>query len=112
MAGRGAKERLDSWRQPQLHERTRGVLARQVGPAHSRADIGGLEVHFIQVKGYYNVARFNEHPEGGYFAVHDRVTEMFADQREFFRPLCENRHQANDGAGLSLLVSRLECANR
>ncbi len=36
---------------------------------------------------YYNVVHYNEYPEGGHFAIHERADEMAHDLREFFRPL-------------------------
>ncbi len=36
---------------------------------------------------YYNVVHYNDYPEGGHFAIHERPEEMAADLREFFRPL-------------------------
>jgi pimeloyl-ACP methyl ester carboxylesterase len=39
---------------------------------------------------YYNVVHYNDYPEGGHFAIHERADEMAADLREFFRPLREN----------------------
>ena len=39
---------------------------------------------------YYNVVHYNDYPEGGHFAIHERPEEMAADLREFFRPLRTN----------------------
>ena len=36
---------------------------------------------------YYNVVHYNDYPEGGHFAIHERPEEMAADLRAFFRPL-------------------------
>ena len=42
---------------------------------------------------YYNVVHYNDYPEGGHFAIHERAEEMAADLREFFRPLRHGESQ-------------------
>ena len=36
---------------------------------------------------------YNDYPEGGHFAIHERAEEMAADLREFFRPLRHGESQ-------------------
>jgi microsomal epoxide hydrolase len=42
-----------------------------------------------QAEKYFNVARFNEFPRGGHFAIHEKAEVLAADIRDFFRPLRE-----------------------
>ena len=36
---------------------------------------------------YYNVVHYNDYPQGGHFAIHERADEMAQDLQAFFRPL-------------------------